>query len=155
MSAQLQSQVAHFWTGRVQGWRPGSSCVPEWFCSVIVPGAPARPGRTRSMSRILALVFVSSHWEWFLQHTHSPGLNNLPPRCCPWPPVLCIVSLLSSFIFALFSSVAQSVCDPRDCIPEPTETHVHHVTDAIQPSHPLSSPSPPAFSCSQHQGLSQ
>ena len=36
---------------------------------------------------------------------------------------------------------------------EPTQTHVHWVSDAIQPSHPLSSPSPPAFNLSQHQGL--
>ena len=56
-----------------------------------------------------------------------------------------------------FSSVTQScltLCDPMDCstpgfpvhhqLPEPTQTHVHHVSDAIQPSHPLSSPSPPA-----------
>ena len=34
-----------------------------------------------------------------------------------------------------------------------TQTHVHWVSDAIQPSHPLSSPSPPAFNLSQHQGL--
>ena len=39
-------------------------------------------------------------------------------------------------------------------LPEPTQTHVHRVSDAIQPSHPLSSPSPPAFSLSQHQGFS-
>ena len=38
---------------------------------------------------------------------------------------------------------------------EPTQTHVHHVSGAIQPSHPLSSPSPPAFNISQHQGLFQ
>ena len=65
------------------------------------------------------------------------------------------------------SSVAQScltLCDPMDCstpgfpvhhqLPEHTQTHVHWVSDAIQPSHPLSSPSPPAFNLSQHQGLS-
>ena len=40
-------------------------------------------------------------------------------------------------------------------LPEFTQTHVHWVGDAIQPSHPLSSPSPPAFSLSQHQGLFQ
>ena len=39
--------------------------------------------------------------------------------------------------------------------PEPTQTHVHHVSDAIQPSHPLSSPSPPTVNLSQHQGLFQ
>ena len=62
-------------------------------------------------------------------------------------------------------SVAQScptLCDPIDCsrpglpvhhqLPEFTQTHVHWVGDAIQPSHPLSSPSPPAFNLSQHQG---
>ena len=38
-------------------------------------------------------------------------------------------------------------------LPEPTQTHVHRVSDAIQPSHPLSSPSP-AFNLSQNQGLS-
>ena len=67
-----------------------------------------------------------------------------------------------------FSSVAllcPTLCDPMDCstpgfpvyhqLPEPTQTHVHHVGDAMQPSHLLSSPSPPAFSLSQHQGLFQ
>ena len=39
-------------------------------------------------------------------------------------------------------------------LPELAQTHVHWVSDAIQPSHPLSSPSPPAFNISQHQGLS-
>ena len=38
-------------------------------------------------------------------------------------------------------------------LPEFTQTHVHWVTDAIQPSHSLSSPSPPAFNLSQHHGL--
>ena len=57
------------------------------------------------------------------------------------------------------------LCDPMDCstpgfpvhhrLPELAQTHVHRVTDAIQPSHPLLSPSPPAFNLSQHQGLFQ
>ena len=43
---------------------------------------------------------------------------------------------------------------PVQCqLPEFTQTHVHQVHDAIQPCHPLSSPSPPAFNLSQHQGL--
>ena len=56
-----------------------------------------------------------------------------------------------------------TLCDPMDCstpgfpvlyhLPEFAQTHVHWVDDAIQSSHPLSSPSPPAFSLSQHQGL--
>ena len=40
-------------------------------------------------------------------------------------------------------------------LPEFAQTHVHRVGDAIQPSHPLSSPSPPALNLSQHQGLFQ
>ena len=39
--------------------------------------------------------------------------------------------------------------------PEFVQTHVHRIDDAIQPSHPLSSPSPPALNLSQHQGLFQ
>ena len=65
-----------------------------------------------------------------------------------------------------FSSVAQlcpTHCDPMDCstpgfpvhhqLPKLAQTHVHRVGHAIQPSHLLSSPSPPAFNPSQHQGL--
>ena len=65
-----------------------------------------------------------------------------------------------------FSSVPQScpaLCNPMDCstsgfpihhqLLELAQTHVHRVGDAIQPSHSLSSPCPPAFSLSQHQGL--
>ena len=66
-----------------------------------------------------------------------------------------------------FSSVTQScptLCNPMNCstpgIPVhhqllESQTHVHRVSDAIQSSHPLSSPSPPALNLSQHQGLFQ
>ena len=40
-------------------------------------------------------------------------------------------------------------------LPEPIQTQVHRVSDTIQPSYPLSLPSPPAFNLSQHQGLFQ
>ena len=88
------------------------------------------------------------------------------------PPSL-LYSIPSSLIFnskiiidSQFSSVAQScptLCDPMDCstpgfpvhhqLPELAQTNVHWVGDAIQLSHPLSSPSLPAFYLSQHQGL--
>ena len=41
------------------------------------------------------------------------------------------------------------------CLPDFAQFHVHQVGEAIQPSHPLSSPFPPAFNLSQHQGLFQ
>ena len=85
-------------------------------------------------------------------HTRTTALSN---QC------------LGAFTVPKLSSVAQScltLCDPMDCstpglppyhqLPEFTQTHAHWVGDDIQPSHPLSFPSPPAFHVSQHQGLS-
>ena len=64
-----------------------------------------------------------------------------------------------------FSQLCLTLCNPTDCstsgfpvhhqLPELAQTPVHQVGDAIQPSHPLSSHSPPAFHVSQHQGLFQ
>ena len=61
------------------------------------------------------------------------------------------------------TQLCPTLCDPMEHsmpglpvhhqLPEFTQTQVHHVNDAIQPSHPLSSPSPPALNLSQHQGL--
>ena len=86
-------------------------------------------------------------------------------------------TLLTSYVKAIgylyyslvqFSSVAQSfltLCNPMDHsrtgfpvhhqLPELAQAHVHQVSDANQPSHPLSSPSPPTFNLSQHQSLFQ
>ena len=77
-----------------------------------------------------------------------------------------IFSLL--FLFIQFTSVTQScltLCNLMDCsmpglpvhhqLLEFTQTHVRQVSDAIQLSHPLSSPSPPTLNLSQHQGLFQ
>ena len=79
--------------------------------------------------------------------------------------ILTTFSMLPS-VSIQFSSVTQSrrtLCDPIDCstpglpdhhqLPESTQAHVHWVSDAIQPSYPLLSPSSPAFNLSQHQGL--
>ena len=98
-----------------------------------------------------------------------------------WPSnlTLCIYATSSLSIYLLmdmdifhvfssvqFSSVTQScltLWDPMDCstpgfpvlhqLLELVQTHVHRVSDAIQPTHPLSFPSSPTFSLSQHQGL--
>ena len=85
----------------------------------------------------------------------------------------CSVTCLRCFkthrglLFAVHCCLPSRVwlCDPMDCstpgfpvhhhLPEFAQPHVHWVSDAIQPSHPLSSPSPPAFSLSQYQGLFQ
>ena len=96
---------------------------------------------------------ASSGWQGLylfgkgLSGTHVRIHTSLLLRCCP---------------------VAQShptVCDPMDCImpgfrglhclPEFAQTHVHRISDAIQPTHSLSPLSPPAFNLSQHQGIFQ
>ena len=78
------------------------------------------------------------------------------------------IQFFNIFFCIQFSSVAQScsiLCNPMNRstpglpvhhqLLEFTQTHVHRVGDAIQPSHPLSSPSPPAHNPSQHQSLFQ
>ena len=83
-----------------------------------------------------------------------------------------LTSMITYLTFCLGSwsaefshSVLSNHCDPRDnnmpglpvhCqLPDFAQTHVYRVGDAIQPSHPLSSPYPPTFNLSQHQGLLQ
>ena len=81
---------------------------------------------------------------------------------CTWKQ--CVA--LSWWISVQFSAVTQwclTLCDPMDCstpglpihhqLSQVIQTHVHWISDAIQPPHPLSSPSPLAFNFSQHQGL--
>ena len=78
------------------------------------------------------------------------------------------IKLSKVFFTVQFSSVTQScptLCNPMNCsmpglpvhhqLPESTQIHVHRGGDVIQPSHPLSSPSPPAPNPSKHQGLFQ
>ena len=80
--------------------------------------------------------------------------------------MIILISHYDKFNSVQFSSVTQlcpTLYDSMDCsmpglpvhhqLPEITQTHVHWVSDAIQPSHPLSSPSLPVFNLSQHQGL--
>ena len=80
---------------------------------------------------------------------------------CPWHSEI----LYYPWSVSQFTQLCLILCDPMDCstpgfpvfhqVLEFAQTHVHWVSDAIQPSHPLSSPSPPAFNLSQHQGLFQ
>ena len=78
------------------------------------------------------------------------------------PQVCVLAELTSSVQFSSLAQSCQTLCNPMDCsmpglivhyqLPEFTQTHVHRVSDAIQPSDPLSSPSL-VFNLSQHQGL--
>ena len=78
-----------------------------------------------------------------------------------WMPL----TLLNCILCRLVGQLCLTLCNLMDCstpgfpvlhcLLEFPQTHIHWIGDAIQPSHPLSSPSPPAVSLSQHQGLFQ
>ena len=127
-------------------------------------------------------ILSNNHLRSIKSFLHGLGLIALTQICpsFPWcalyhrdltPWSICIKFLLLNYQ-SCFSdqirSVAQScltLCDPMNRstpglpvhhrLPEFTQTHVHRVSDAIQPSHPLASPSPPAPNPSQHQSLFQ
>ena len=100
--------------------------------------------------------------SWAKTHPNPLGHH----RALSWAPCVIQQFPTSYLLYTWFSSVVQScptLCDPMNCstpgfpihhrLLESTQTHVHWVGDAIQPYHPLSSPSPPALNLSQHQGL--
>ena len=103
------------------------------------------------------------HGSHFISVGQGWSIPSLRTESCVYSVKLrsCIVSdILSVLLFSLL--VMSGLCDPMDCstpgfpdlhqLPELAQIHVHWVGDAIQPSHPLLSPSP-AFSFSQHQSL--
>ena len=106
-------------------------------------------------------------------HPHCPEHSSVSTQQCRFIHLGFLITiryLLTQECYTefQFSSVAQSyptLCNPMNCstpglpvhhqLLEFTQIHVHRVRDAIQPSHPLSSPSPPTPNPSQHQGLFQ
>ena len=116
---------------------------------------------------IVTLQLTVSDQEPGSKEVFREGLLQPSPDAQPcWPPPT--FSVLPAKGSVQFSSVAQScptLCDPMNRstpglpvhhqLPEFTQTHVHRVRDAIQPSHPGSSPSPPAPYPSQRQSLFQ
>ena len=109
-------------------------------------------------------LFTFMHWrrEWQPTPVFLPGESQGRQSlvgCHLWESILKRLSSRSS------SNSCLTLCTPMDCslpgssvfhyLPKFAQIHVHWVSDAIQPSHPLSSPSPPAFNLPQHQGLFQ
>ena len=110
---------------------------------------------------------MNTNLSLFLPSSFCP---SFPPLPSPLPPSFLPSSVhvhmhVCMYQFSSVSQMCPTLCDPMDCsmpgfpvhhqLPEFTQTHVHWAGDAIQPSHPLSSPSPPAVNPSQHQGLFQ
>ena len=116
------------------------------------------------LSRTGNTAIEKGHSELFvIPSKEHPGLISFR---MDWLDLLAVQGPLKIVYSVQFSSVTQScltLCNAMNHstpglpvhrqLPEFTETHVHWVNDAIQPSHPLSSPSPPAPNPSQHQSL--
>ena len=105
---------------------------------------------------------------FIVQFSHPYMTTGKTIALTRWTFVGKVMSLLLNMLSSQFSTVTEScptLCKLLDCsmpafpvhhqLPELAQTHVHQVSDAIQPSHPLSLPFPPAFNPSQHQGLFQ
>ena len=143
------------------------------FCEPMDRSLPGSSVHGILQARILERVaMTSSRWSsWSKDRALVSGIaytgrQVLLPLEPPGKPILRYIPFVLNLF--QFSSVTQScptLCHPMNCstpglpahhqLPEFTQTHIHRVRDAIQPSHPLSSPSPPTFSLSQHQGLFQ
>ena len=110
--------------------------------------SPSPPAPNPSQQRVF------SNESTLLMRWPSTGVSALasflPKKSQGWSPSLNWVTLRSAF---QFSSVDCSMpgFSVHHQLLELAQTHVHQVNDGIQPSHPLSSPSPPAFNLSQHQ----
>ena len=93
------------------------------------------------------------------------GVHRQAERIFRAVKAFCCFLVTISVQFSLVTQSCQTLSDPIDCSTpgfpvhhqflELTQTHIHRVSDAIQPSHPLSFPSSPAFNLSQHQGFLQ
>ena len=150
-------------------------CAPWWYnelASVTISHTyiPTHPTYMQMHTFTAALTHTYKHIDAHT-HTHTHTHTHPFPSSKPLPITslssrICLIESWSTDVSVQFSLVAQSCptpCDPRNCsmpglpvhhqFPESTQTHVHRVGNAIQPSNPLSSPSPPAFNLSQHQGL--
>ena len=100
-----------------------------WAWSICMRGGYTRLGKSQA---VFISLMMGQELCLNVQFSRSVGSDSLQPHGCSMPgfPV-------------------------HQQLPELAQTHIHQVSDAIQPSHLLSSPSPPAFNLSQHQGLFQ
>ena len=141
---------------------PGSSLHGIWQARIL-EGLPFPPPRDLPDPEIKPESFLSPASVGRFLTTGATWEAKIPLDSSNFLPG---TQQLSSVSSVQFSSAAQScptLCDPMNPsmpglpvhhqLPEFTQTHAHRVGDAIEPSHPLSSPSPPAPNPSQHQGL--
>ena len=124
----------------------------------LIPGSGRFPGEGHGSS--LQYSCLENPWTEEPGGLHAIGVA----KSLTWLKQLSIHRELGEFQSSSVQ-LCPTLCHPMDCstpgfpvhhqLPELAQTHIHWIGDAIQPSHPLSSPSPPAFNLSQHKGLFQ
>ena len=158
---------------------PGCACVRVWSSAMlplVVSCKSAHPGNVRvTQAEVPEVHYLSNTLDMRRpspQHV-IPCATGVTRNKRMQGVIVCLQSCLPSSVKGqgLYSAQFSSGCSvrsnslrphglqharlPYHQLPELTQTHVHRVSNAIQPSHPLSSPSPPAFDLSQHQDLFQ
>ena len=133
--------------------------LPDPEIELPSPASPTLAGRFLTTAKPELLLFSHSVVSDSLQ-PHGLQCARLP--CPSLSSRVCLCPLSECCCCSVIQSCL-TVCNPMNCstpgffvvhhLPELAQTHVHRVGDAIQPSHPMSSPSPPAFNLSQHQSL--
>ena len=168
--------MLHFKSVYVHGLRAEGVCFPHWEYNVKtkihwVPWIFSDFVLKNEKSCIFFLVLLEYNWcavlcfyctaKWSC-YTYICSFRLFPIQAITeyWVEF----PVLYSRFFSSVARLCPTLCDPMDCstpglpvhhqLLELTQTHVHWVGDAIQPSHPLLSPSPPAFSLSQHRVFS-
>ena len=144
-------------------------------CPLFLSSCPVKSSVHRPIFLIMRFsFFIDKIPLWLLKHLLGKLISQVHDhQLCKIPLLFLNGTWHSGNPFSLLfdcccCSVTQScptLCDPMDCstpsfpvlhyLPEISQSYVHQVSDAIQPSHPLSSPFSPAFNLSQHQGLFQ
>ena len=158
--------------------RSGKTCISTWKDQI---KSQMHTWKTPLSNKITHkdtfATIVNTDWDTFTGWRRTQAIHTLSVVYLEKPEMGTMAKALFGYFqgdfrqlssSVQFSSVAQlclTLCDPMDhSMPgllvhhqllESTQTHVHWVGDAIQPSHPLSSPPLPAFNLSQHQGLFQ
>ena len=173
--SRWQNPEDKHWKGRVPGYKGGDCGEDSWGHGGVRKASQNKQNQTfswekqgerergvRSSKRrgpgISMLAGGPARWPW----QEFPG----NPKWLDWALTLGFDDLRNSNNCVQFNSVTQScpnLCNPMDCstpgfpvqhqLPELAQTHDHRVSHAIQPSHPVLSPSPPALNLSEHQGL--
>ena len=147
------------WLPQEQGW--GRDGQEHWESSSIQGNREPSPYHEPGSSSVPLEEGQEcrGHVERHLLPVRSLGTCQLVPQ---WDPATHLLEGLGKKNCCSVPQLCLTLCDPMDCstpgfpvlhhLPELAQTHVHRVSDAIQPPHPLLSPSPPAFSFSQHEG---